>query len=88
MSQSNVIDFFKYLQNDETMQEQLQEEYKSKGQVSVENLLGSAEAVGMIFTADELHEVVKQQVEAELDDEQLDQVVGGGGFNILRMLGE
>ena len=85
MSKSNVVDFFEYLQKNEQMQEQLQDEFKSKGQVSVENLLGSAEAVGLIFTEEELHAVVKEQVEAELDDEALDQVVGGV-FNISQIL--
>ena len=77
MSKDNVVAFFNHLQGDEELQQQFQDEFNNKGQLSMERILESAEAVGMKFSVGELHAAVKDQVDTEMDDAQLESVVGG-----------
>ena len=83
MSKDNVVAFFKHLQGDTELQQQFQDEFNSAGQLSMERILASAESVGMQFSIGDLHEAVQSPANDEIDDAQLDDVVGGV-FDLLR----
>ena len=84
MSISNVVSFFRHIQDDKELQHQFQNEFYDHGKISVEHVLASAEAEGMLFTIRELRAAVTGQGD-ELDNKQLDDVVGGA-FDIRSLL--